>query len=92
MEFYHGDKIYHFDDLMIYHIYHLLILGLLTKLTNFAFLQIADFGHFDTFPDGWVGGWVNNKYQLSLVGAQVELCLVTLTSNLQKQNFGLLIE
>ena len=25
-------------------------------LTNFAFLQIANFGHFDTFPDGWVDG------------------------------------
>ena len=33
-------------------------MGLLIKLTNFAFLQIANFGHFDTFP-GWVGGWVD---------------------------------
>ena len=55
MEFYHGIKLI---TLMIYHIYHMLILGLLTKLTNFAFLQIANFGHFDTFPDGWVGGWM----------------------------------
>ena len=77
MEFYHGDKIYHFDDLMIYHIYHLLILGLLTKLTNFAFLQIANFGHFDTFPDGWVGGWLGGvkikiKDHLSTPEAGVE--------------------
>ena len=61
MEFHHGEKIYHFDDSMIYHIYHLLILGLLTKLTNFAFLQIANFGHFDTFPDGWVAGLGENQ-------------------------------
>ena len=59
MEFYPCDKSYHFDDLMIYHIYHLLILGLLTKLTNFAFLQIANFGHFDTFPVGCVVGWLD---------------------------------
>ena len=73
MEFYHGDKIYHFDDLMIYHIYHLLILGLLTKLTNFAFLQIANFGHFDTFPDGWVGAVkIKIKEHLSPAEAGVE--------------------
>ena len=55
LEFYHGDKICHFDDLMIDRTYHLLILDLLTMLTTFAFLQIANFCHFDTFPDGWVG-------------------------------------
>ena len=64
MEFYHGEKIYHFDDLIIYHIYHLLILDLLTKLTNFAFLQIANFGHFDTFPDGCVGGRVGIEIKI----------------------------
>ena len=52
MEFYPCDKSYHFDDLMIYHIYHLLILGLLTKLTNFAFPQISSFGHYG--PDAGV--------------------------------------
>ena len=36
----------------------MVIWGLLTKLTNFAFLSLAVFAHFDTFPDGWVGGWV----------------------------------
>ena len=72
MEFYHGDKIYHFEDLMIYHINHLLILGLLTKLTNFAFLQIAHFGHFDTFPDGWVGVKIRIKDHLSGAKAGVK--------------------
>ena len=57
---------------MIYHIYHLLILGLLTKLTNFAFLQIANFGHFDTFPDGWVYG-VKIKIKDHLSPAKAEI-------------------
>ena len=26
-------------------------------MINFAFLSLAVFGHFDTFPDGWVVGW-----------------------------------
>ena len=46
-------------------------------LINLAFLSLAVFGHFDTFPDGWVGGWVGgekikNKDQLSLAGTEVE--------------------
>ena len=59
---------------MVMKIYHMVIWGLLTKLTNFAFLSLAVFAHFDTFPDGWVGGWVGgekikNKDQLSLAEA-----------------------
>ena len=69
MEFCHSDKIYHFDDLMIYHIYHLVIWGLLTKLTNFAFLQIVNFGYFDICPDGWLG-W---KSRSETISAQLKL-------------------
>ena len=32
---------------------NLLILGLLNKLINFAFINLAEFDHFNTFP-GWV--------------------------------------
>ena len=49
-----------------------MICGLVINLINFAFLSLAVFGHFDTFPDGWVGGWVGkikNKDQLSLAEA-----------------------
>ena len=35
---------------------------------NFAFLNLAVFGHFDTFPDGW-GKKIKNKDQLSLAEA-----------------------
>ena len=56
-----------------YQIYHLVIRGLLTKLTNFAFLQIANFGHFDIFMDGWVGVVkFNIKDHLSPAKAEVE--------------------
>ena len=58
---------------MIYYIYHLLILDLLTKLTNLAFLEIANFGHFDTFPDGWkvVGVIIKIKDHLSPAKAEI---------------------
>ena len=56
-----------------------MICGLVINLINFSFLSLAAFGHFDTFPDGWVGGgwWVGggkikNKDQLSLAEARVE--------------------
>ena len=48
-------KIYHGND------NDMVIWGLLTKLTNFAFLRLAVFAHFDTFPDGWLGGWGKNQ-------------------------------
>ena len=55
MEFFHGNETYHFDDLLHGDI----------RSTNFAFLQIANFGHFDTFPVGcvvgWLGGWGENQ-------------------------------
>ena len=44
----------------------------------FALLSPALFGHFDTFPGGWVGGWVvkiKNKDHLSpaeaVIGAEL---------------------
>ena len=47
-----------------------MICGLVINLINFAFLSLAVFGHFDTFPDGWVGGGkIKNKDQLSLAEA-----------------------
>ena len=48
-----------------------MICGLDINLINFAFLSLAVFGHFDTFPDGWVvgGGKIKNKDQLSLAEA-----------------------
>ena len=55
-----------------------MICGLVINLINFAFLSLAVFGHFDTFPGGWVGGlvggWVGgekikNKDELSLAEA-----------------------
>ena len=58
-----------FIILMIYHIYHLVIWGLLTKLTNFAFLQIVNFGYFDICPDGWLG-W---KSRSETISAQLKL-------------------
>ena len=64
-----------FVTMMIYHIYHMVIWGLLTKLTNFAFLQIANFGHFDTCWDGWLGGWVGWKSRLKTISAQLKLKL-----------------
>ena len=51
MKFYHGNETYHFDDLSHGHIRS-------TNQANFAFLQIANFGHFDTFPVGCVVGWL----------------------------------
>ena len=51
MEFYHGNETYRFDDLLHGDI----------RSTNFAFLQIDNFGHFDTFPVGWLGGWGENQ-------------------------------
>ena len=48
--------------------------------TNVAFLQIANFGHFDTFPDGWVvvcvvswvgGGKIKIKDHLSPAEAEI---------------------
>ena len=51
----------------------LVIWGLLIDLINFALLSLAVFGHFDTFPDGWVGGGkIKNKDHLSLAEAYVE--------------------
>ena len=47
-----------------------MICGLVINLINFAFLSLAVFGHFDTFPDGWLGGEkIKNKDQLSLAEA-----------------------
>ena len=47
-----------------------MICGLVINLINFAFLSLAVFGHFDTFPDGWVvGDKIKNKDQLSLAEA-----------------------
>ena len=44
--------------------------GLVINLINFAFLCLAVFGHFDTFPDGCVGGKkIKNEDQLSLAEA-----------------------
>ena len=65
-------KIYHSDE-----IYHWMIWGVLINLINFALLTLAVWGHFDTFPDGWLDGWlggekVKNKDQLSLAGTEVE--------------------
>ena len=39
---------------------NLMILGLLNKLINFAFINLAEFDHFNTLP-GWVGlvEWVD---------------------------------
>ena len=28
---------------------------------NFALLSLAVFGHFDTFPGGWMDGWGKNQ-------------------------------
>ena len=48
----------------------MMIWGLLITLINFALLSLAVFGHFNTFPDGWVGGEkIKNKDQLSLAEA-----------------------
>ena len=56
--------------MMVMQIYDMVICCLLTKLTNFAFLSLAVFAHFDTFPDGWVvGEKIKNKDQLSLAKA-----------------------
>ena len=60
---------------MIYHIKHLVIGGRLTKLTNFDFLQIANFGHFDTFPDEGIGGLVRLKSRLKTISVQLKLKL-----------------
>ena len=46
---------------------NLMICGLVINLINIVFLSLAVFGHFDTFPDGWVGK--KNKDQLSLAEA-----------------------
>ena len=46
-----------------------MIQGLL-DLINFTLLSLAVFGHFDTFPDGWVGGGkIKNKDQVRLAEA-----------------------
>ena len=43
-----------------------MICGILINLINFAFLSLAVFGHFDTFPDGQLGGEkIKNKDQNS---------------------------
>ena len=52
---------------------NLIICGLVINLIIFAFLRLVVFGHFYTFPDGWVGGKkIKNKDQLSLAGTEVE--------------------
>ena len=51
-----------------------MICVLVINMINLAFLSLAVFGHFDTFPDGWWvvgggclgGGKIKNKDQLSL--------------------------
>ena len=62
MEFYHGNETYHFDDLLHGDI----------RSTNFAFLQIDNFGHFNTFPDGWAGVKIKIKDHLNPAKAGVE--------------------
>ena len=47
-----------------------MICGLVINLINFAFLSLAVFGHFDTFPDGWRK--IKNIHHLSLDEAEVE--------------------
>ena len=54
----------------IYHIYHSVIWGLLPKLTNFTFLQRAQFGHFVIFPVRW--GW---KSRLKTISSQLRVIL-----------------
>ena len=44
MKIYHGNENLSYGDMRS-----------TTKLTNFAFLSLAVFAHFDTFPDGWLG-------------------------------------
>ena len=53
-----------------------MILGLLSKLINFALLSLAELDQFDTFP-GWVGGWVGGgaKLRLKTTSAQLKLKL-----------------
>ena len=36
--------------------------GLLIDTNTFCFLSFAVWGQFQTFPDGWLGGWINRKY------------------------------
>ena len=80
-----------FITLMIYHIYHLVIRGLITKLTNFAFLHIANFGHFDTFPDGMVGVWVGWNSILKTMPAKLKLKLrAKLGKILQNESYQLI--
>ena len=47
--------------LLVIKLINLMIWGLVINLINFGFLSLAVFGHFDTFPDGWVGGWVGKN-------------------------------
>ena len=35
---------------------------LFIETNNFCFLSFAVWGQFQTFPDGWLGGWINRKY------------------------------
>ena len=82
-------KIYHSDE-----IYHWMIWGVLINLINFALLTLAVWGHFDTFPDGWLDGWlggekVKNKDQLSLAGTEVEAELGNIQKGFKRSQIGL---
>ena len=48
---------------------NLMILSLVINLINFAFLSLAEFGHFDTFPGGW------GISRLKTISAQLKLKL-----------------
>ena len=55
-------KFYHRSKFIIGNTFITVIeLGLLINLINFAFLSLAVFGHFDTFPGGGVDGWGKNQ-------------------------------
>ena len=55
-----------------------MICGLVINLINFAFLSLAVFGHFDTFPDGWLDGEKSRiKTNLAKLKLKLRLCLAT---------------
>ena len=60
----------------IYHIRFitLVIYDLLIIVINFTYLCLVIFCHFDTFLDGWVGGWVGSiKIKDHLSPVEIEI-------------------
>ena len=58
------------------------------QANQLCFLSLAVFRHFDTFPDGWVGGWVvewvGKKSRIKTNSAQLKLKLrLSLAKNIR---------